>query len=75
MTARRRRARAPSRVFNGAVRWLRERQVLLPGVTTLAKLVARERDATTLRVWDDLAQPMSGGQARLLRGLVVVPEG
>jgi len=65
----------PVAVFNGAVGWLRERQVLLPGVTTLARLVARERDAATLRVWTDLAQPVSGGQARLLRGLLVVPEG
>gem|GEM_PF-5035773 len=60
-------------MFNGAVGWLRERQVLLPGVTTLARLVARERDTATLRVWTDLAQPVSGGQARLLRGLLVVP--
>jgi hypothetical protein len=37
--------------------------------------VARERDAATLRVWTDLAQPVRGGQARLLRGLLVVPEG
>jgi hypothetical protein len=50
------------------VRWLRERLVLLPGVTTLERLVARERDAATLRVWTDLAQPASSGQARLLRG-------
>jgi hypothetical protein len=49
--------------------------VLLPGVTTLARLVARERDAATLRVWTELAQPVSGRQARLLRGLLVVPEG
>ena len=62
-------------VFNGAVGWLRERKVLLPGVTTLARLVARERDAATLRVWTELAQPASGGQARLLRGLLVVPDG
>src|SRR6266545_6819943 len=62
-------------VFNGAVGWLRERKVLLPGVTTLARLVARERDAATLRVWIELAQPASGGQARLLRGLLVVPDG
>ncbi len=37
-------------VFHGAVGWLRERQVLLPGITTLARLVACERDAATLRV-------------------------
>jgi hypothetical protein len=65
----------PVAIFNRAVVWLRERQVLLPGVTTLARLVARERDAATLRVWTDLAQSASGGQARLLRGLLVVPDG
>jgi len=36
-------------IFNGAVGWLRERQVLLPGVTTLARLIARERDAAQRR--------------------------
>jgi TnpA family transposase len=65
----------PTALLDGAVRWLRERLVLLPGVTTLERLVARERDAATLRVWTDLAQPPSGGQARLLRGLLVVPDG
>ena len=62
-------------MFHGAVGWLRERRVLLPAVTTLARLVARERDAATLRVWSELAQPVSGGQARQLRGLLVVPDG
>ena len=62
-------------MFNGTVGWLRERQVLLPAVTTLARLVARERDAATLRVWSELAQPVSGGQARLLRELLGLPEG
>ena len=44
--------RGPVALFLGAVGWLRERRVLLPAVTTLARLVARERDAATLRVWD-----------------------
>jgi len=65
----------PTALLDGSVRWLRERLVLLPGVTTLERLVARERDAATLRVWTDLAQPASGGRARLLRGLLVVPDG
>lgn len=65
----------PIAVFDGAVGWLRERRVLLPGVTTLARLVARERDAATLRTWTELAQSASGGQARRLRGLLVVPDG
>ncbi len=65
----------PVAVFNGAVGWLRERRVLLPGVTTLARLVARERDVATLRTWTELAQSASGGQARPLCGLLVVPDG
>jgi len=40
----------PKALFNGAVGWLRERQVLLPGVSTLARLVARvRRDPAALR--------------------------
>jgi len=35
--------------------WLRARDILLPGVTTLARLVARVRDETTRQLWEELA--------------------
>ena len=46
----------PNAIFADAIGWLRERQVLLPGVTVLARRVARERDAATMRVWTELSQ-------------------
>lgn len=45
----------PKALFDGSVLWLRERKVLLPGLSTLARLVARVRDEATQRFWDDLA--------------------
>jgi hypothetical protein len=41
----------PKAIFTDGVGWLREQKVLLPGVTTLARLVARVRDDTTKRLW------------------------
>jgi hypothetical protein len=44
----------PKAIFLDGMAWLRERKVLLPGVTTLAWLVARVRDDTTRRLWEQL---------------------
>ena len=55
--------------------WLRERDVLLPGVTTLARLVARERDAATGRLWESLYAATAGQQRAALDALLVVPPG
>ena len=46
----------PKAIFLDGMAWLRERKVLLPGVTTLARLVARVRDETTRRLWGVLAR-------------------
>jgi TnpA family transposase len=65
----------PKAIFLDAVRWLRERDVLLPGVTTLARLVAQVRDEAYQRLWDTLHGMLSDEQRRLLDSLAVVPEG
>lgn len=65
----------PKTLFDASVLWLRQRKVLLPGVTTLARLVARVRDEAQQRLWDTLAAVPTASQARQLEGLLEVPEG
>lgn len=65
----------PRRLFDTAVGWLRERLVLLPGATTLTRLVAAERDAATTRLWTAMAGLLTVEQTRALEGLLVVPDG
>jgi hypothetical protein len=65
----------PKAIFNDAVRWLRERDVLLPGLTTLARLVASVRDETTQRLWQTLKSLLTVGQRYVLDQLVEVPPG
>jgi hypothetical protein len=65
----------PKALFDGAVVWLREHPVLLPGVSTLARLVARVRDAAMQRLWDTLAAPLTAAQAHTLEQLLEIPDG
>jgi Domain of unknown function (DUF4158) len=65
----------PKAIFNDAIGWLFDRGVLLPGVTTLARLVARVRDEATQRLWDTLAGLLTARQCRLLERLLKVPDG
>jgi TnpA family transposase len=65
----------PRAVFNEAIGWLREREALLPGVTTLARLVARARADTDERLHELLSKVPSAEQARVLDQLLEVPEG
>jgi len=55
--------------------WLRERKVLLPGVTTLTRLVARVRDDTTNRLLRVLEALLTSAQRRMLDRLLEVPPG
>lgn len=65
----------PTALFDGAVGWLRKRQVLLPGLSRLVRLVAAVRDRTTQRLYDTLAQPVPWEKAAELVGVCEVPGG
>jgi hypothetical protein len=63
----------PKALFDAAAGWLRERRVLLPGVTTLARLVAAVRETADQRLWDTLYGLLSSGQRAVLDSLLTVP--
>ncbi|MFC4062898.1 DUF4158 domain-containing protein [Planomonospora corallina] len=65
----------PKVIFTDGVGWLRERKVLLPGVTTLARLVTKVRDDTTKRLWGMLEGLLTVGQRYVLDQLLEVPPG
>lgn len=64
----------PKALKAGAVRWLRERAALLPGVTTLDRLVAEAKQAADQRLWTHLASQLSGREAGVLLGLLETRE-
>nr|WP_235883850.1 DUF4158 domain-containing protein [Saccharopolyspora elongata] len=64
----------PKALFDAAVAWLRERRELLPGMTTLVRLVASRREVATQRLWATLHQLLDDEQRGALDGLLEVPE-
>src|SRR5207248_4618738 len=62
-------------LFDLATARLVERQVLLPGVSILARLVARIRERANARLYRKLARTPSAEQRDRLKELLVVPAG
>lgn len=67
----------PSLLFDLATAWLIEHKILLPGVTTLTRLVARIRERTASRLWQRLcALPSpSAEQQERIEALLQIPDG
>ena len=60
----------PSALFAQAVEWLQRHKVLLPGITTLVRFVARVRDRAASRVWRALSRAPSAAQRMHLERLL-----
>ncbi|MHB8508665.1 MAG: Tn3 family transposase [Candidatus Dormibacteria bacterium] len=60
----------PSQLLDTATGWLIDHRVVLPGVTTLARLVAQVRDRAGQRAWRRLTDQLSASQRRRLLGLL-----
>ncbi len=68
-------AERPSVLFDLTTARLVKRKVLLPGVSVLARLVARVRDRAAMRLWRILSSALSAWQRGCLEKLLIVPRG
>lgn len=65
----------PSALFDRATAWLIANKVLLPGVTTLERNIARVRARAAQRLWRQMLAGMTFDQRERLEALLVPPEG
>lgn len=65
----------PARLFERAAVWLRERKVLLPGVSTLTRLVSEVRAGANERLYAVLVDAAGPALIRDLEGLLRVEDG
>jgi TnpA family transposase len=61
-------------LFDRAITWLVAHKVLLPGVTTLERLISRVRHRASLRLWHRLTRALTGAQRRKLAALVTADD-
>ncbi len=60
----------PGLLFDRATTWLLAHKVLLPGISTLERLINRVRHRATLRLWQRLTQALTAEQRAKLVALV-----
>ena len=60
----------PGLLFDRATTWLLAHKVLLPGITTLERLIGRVRQRATLRLWQRLTSALTDDQRQRLVALV-----
>ena len=60
----------PGLLFDRATAWLLAHKVLLPGITTLERLINRVRHRATLRLWHRLTKALTDDQQQKLVALV-----
>jgi TnpA family transposase len=63
-------AQRPSVLFDLAISWLIDHKVLLPGITTLERLISRIRDRVAERVWQRLSRVIDPEQQTLFDSLL-----
>lgn len=65
----------PGLLFDRATTWLLAHKVLLPGITTLERLISRVRHRATLRLWQRLTDALTDEQRQKLVALVSSDDG
>jgi hypothetical protein len=65
----------PSLMFDFATAWLIQHKILLPGVSTLTRLISEIRERAINRLWKRLSSLPSEEQREKLETLLQIPEG
>lgn len=65
----------PSLMFDFATAWLIQNKVLLPGVSTLSRLISEGRERAINQLWKRLSSLPTNKQKKKLETLLQVPEG